>query len=116
MPEEYQIAFHHITNGIIFMNDTFYPFMEFKCSSMRLDKQTRFTNIDSNCAWFMVRDDNLIGPIKVRYDDGKTIIDDEYEFYGESMANISTENESLIEQSDIPDWILKTLMNSVEIY
>lgn len=121
------IGYHfvNVCNGIIFKENEYIPMIKFKIvksvSDILYDKVS-FRSVKDNHAWFMInRDsDKLIGPIglNIDYISGKsyTVDDLQYpEIHDMTIEALSDDKEFLIDSLDIPEWMMKCLLKSIEI-
>ena len=89
-----------------------------------ITQTVRFDDVNYKCAWFAIRFDNtgnnkLVGPLQLdlnllKDSNTRTIIDTKIpEITGLTIESISNESENLIDVSDIPDWMINQLVQSV---
>jgi hypothetical protein len=128
--------FKHVHNGIIFNADAFYPMIKFKIepstnnstdnfTDNSTDNSTVFKHSKSNSGWFIIDTvlNKLDGPVNIIAVDKEEISnesisiiinDDSYsDINGFKIDCVSDNPDDLISQSDIPNWMLHSLLEAI---
>lgn len=125
----------HIYNGIVFNENGFWPMIEFKIISedsdlnnnslennKHINKSNKFKDVDYECAWFLIDIENskLIGPVKLNtqatIDNKRTIDDDRFPKINKcTIESITNDIEMLINDKDIPLWMLNYVIAQINI-
>lgn len=131
-PEESNFRLSHIYNGVIYRGGfnnmaSFSPMVEFKIKTLNESNgKYLFNNVDYKCGWFTVKTNpetgshKLTGPLKldlkkINDSDAKRVIDDlKFEqFNGEMIEGINNDKQNLIDEHNIPKWMLTTLLSNI---